>query len=157
MANFKELRHPTYQIFKNYTILCADSNISKMVLKKSIFLGKLNNWLRGRIKVLCRVSTNFCKLSTEDRGRRMTVSLRLVCTVISKINNKKNVTTLMYSYLLVCLISLFLLNSCVNCVFQSKLYFLQSTDSTSKDPMYQLSVMLLCAHTATSSRGAIYK
>lgn len=63
----------------------------------------------------------------------------------------------MYSYLLVCLISLFLLNSCVNCVFQSKLYFLQSTDSTSKDPMYQLSVMLLCAHTATSSRGAIYK
>lgn len=157
MANFKELRHPTYQIFKNYTILCADSNISKMVLKKSIFLGKLNNWLRGRIKVLCHVSTNFCKLSTEDRGRRMTVSLRLVCTVISKINNKKNVTTLMYSYLLVCLISLFLLNSCVNCVFQSKLYFLQSTDSTSKDPMYQLSVMLLCAHTATSSRGAIYK
>lgn len=157
MANFKELGHPTYQIFKNYTILCADSNMSKIVLKKSIFLGKLNNWLRGIVKILCRVATSFCNLSTEDRGRRMTVSLRLVCTVISKINNKKNVTSLMYSYLLVCLISLFLLNSCVNCVFQSKLYFLQSPDSTSKDPMYQLSVMLLCAHTATSSCGAIYK
>lgn len=85
------------------------------------------------------------------------MSLRLVCTVVSKINSKKKVTTLMYNYLLVCLISLCLLNSCANHVFQNKLYFLQNPDNTSKDLMYPLSVMLLCAHTATSSRGAIYK